>query len=255
MITLLNGENLNKKELIPKMDNDNYYYGHLGQHALSSSALKQILQSPKTYRNILKYGQRETPALILGKLIHWAILEPHKLEPLHIVKASTTGTNIYKDAVKKYGVENVVLEKDKKMIDRLSDAILRNEAALELLQGAEFEVPEIKMIDNLPFRGKADILKENHIIDLKSSSSLETFKYSADKYGYDLQAYIYMNLFKCSRVSFLVIDKLSTDIAIYETSEEFIERGKKKFETAVGLYKHFFIEGNDLDQYVMRAIL
>ena len=147
------------------------------------------------------------------------------------------------------------MEKDKTKLDTVSDAVLRNDAALELLQGAEFEVPEIQMIDNLPFRGKADILKENHIIDLKTSSNLESFKYSADKYGYDLQAYIYINLFKCSRVSFLVIDKLSTDIAIYETSEEFIERGKKKFETAVGLYKHFFIEGNDLDQYVMRAIL
>ena len=56
MITLLNGETWGKEEILAQMHDDTFYYGHLGQHALSSSSLKTILKSPKTYRNVLKYG-------------------------------------------------------------------------------------------------------------------------------------------------------------------------------------------------------
>ena len=111
------------------------------------------------------------------------------------------------------------------------------------------------MLDGYPVRGKADILKEGHIIDLKSSQELSSFRYSADKYGYDLQAYIYKRLFKANKVTFLVIDKGSCDIGIFEASDEFIARGEDKFKQATDLYKYFFVEEHDLDQYVMRGIL
>ena len=55
MITLLNGETYLKEEIIGMSHSDDFYYGHLGQHALSSSSLKTLLKSPKTYRNVLKY--------------------------------------------------------------------------------------------------------------------------------------------------------------------------------------------------------
>ena len=43
MITLLNGEHWGKEEILTQMHDDTFYYGHLGQHALSSSSLKTIL--------------------------------------------------------------------------------------------------------------------------------------------------------------------------------------------------------------------
>ena len=111
------------------------------------------------------------------------------------------------------------------------------------------------MLEGLPFRGKADIIQGDTIIDYKTSSELKGFRYSADKYGYDLQAYLYLRLFNKKKFTFLVVDKGSTDIAIFETSEDFINKGKDKFYTAVENYKYFFEDNNDLDQYVMRGIL
>ena len=69
MITLLNNENWGKEEILAEMYNDDFYYGHLGQHALSSSSLKMILKSPKTYRNVTLYGDSsaESSALSQGK--------------------------------------------------------------------------------------------------------------------------------------------------------------------------------------------
>jgi hypothetical protein len=255
MITLLNGEVWGKEEILAQMYDDTFYYGHLGKHALSSSSLKMILKSPKTYRNVIKYGDSngDSPALAAGKLAHWMVLEPHKIDELHFVDASTKNTKIYKEAKEQYG--EVFLTKEKSAAERLTDAIFRNEAALQLLTDSEFEVPEIAMIEGLPFRGKADIIQGDTIIDYKTTAELSSFKWSADKYGYDLQAYMYLRLFNKKKFTFLVIDKASTDIGIFETTDEFIARGEQKFIQAVDNYKYFFQDGNDLDQYVMRAIL
>ena len=255
MITLLNGEHWGKEEILTQMYNDEFYYGHLGKNALSSSSLKTLLKSPKTYRNILNYGNpnSDSPALAAGKLVHWMILESHKIDKLHFVDATTKNTKVYKEAKAKYG--EVFLTKERSAAERLTDAVLRNEAAIKLLNNSEFEVPEIQMIDGLAFRGKADIIQGNTIIDLKTTAELNTFKYSADKYGYDLQAWLYLKLFDKKKFTFLVIDKASTDIGIFETTEEFLARGENKFKQAVDNYKYFFEQDNDLDQYVMRGIL
>lgn len=255
MITLLNNEHWQKEEILAEMYNDDFYYGHLGKHALSSSSLKMILKSPKTYRNVTKYGDpsSDSPALAQGKLVHWMILEPHKVDELHFVDASTKNTKIYKEAKAQYG--EVFLSKEKSQAERVADAVLRNEAALKLLNKSEFEVPAIEMIDGLPFRAKADIIQGDTIIDLKTSADLSQFQWSCSKYGYDLQAYLYKRMFGAKDFKFLVVDKGSTDIGIFETTDEFLERGEDKFKQAVSNYKYFFEDENDLDQYVMRGIL
>lgn len=255
MITLLNGEHWGKEEILTRMYDDEFYYGHLGKYALSSSSLKTILKSPKTYRNVLKYGDdnNDSPALAAGKLVHWMILEPHKIDKLQFVDASTKNTNKYKEAREKYG--EVFLAKERSAAERLADAVLRNEAAIKLLNKSEFEVPAIEMYEGLAFRGKADIIQGDTIIDLKTSADLSTFKYSADKYGYDLQAWLYLKLFDKKNFVFLVVDKASTDIGLFDVSDDFLKRGENKFRQAVDNYKYFFEQDNDLDQYVMRGIL
>lgn len=253
MITLLNNESYLKEEILGMMYDDEFYYGHLGKYALSSSSLKTLLKSPKTYRNVIKYGSGDSPALRLGKLLHWMVLEPHKIDALKVVDATTKNTKIYKEALEKHS--EVYLRKEIEDSERLADALLRNEEVLRLLSKSEFEVPEIAMIEGLPFRAKADILRDNMVVDIKSTADLSTFRYSATKYGYDLQAYLYLKMFNKKECKFIVVDKGSTDIGIFETSDEFIEAGRAKFIQAVGIYKYFFREENDIDQYVLRGVL
>ena len=124
MITLLNNEVWGVDEILVQMVQDEFYYGHLGQHALSSSSLKLILKSPKTYRNVLKYGQAESKALTDGKLLHWLVLEPHKMDDLKIVDATTKNTKVYKEAKAQYG--EVYLRKEVDGAERLADAVLSN---------------------------------------------------------------------------------------------------------------------------------
>ena len=64
-----------------------------------------------------------------------------------------------------------------------------------------------------------------------------------------------MKLFKARDFKFIVVNKQTKDIGVFETSEEFYERGGTKFKQAVSVYRHFFEEENNLDQYVLRGIL
>ena len=252
MIKLLNGEAWRHEEIIAHMFDDEFYYGHLGKHCLSSSSLSTILNSPKTYKNTL--GQSlDTPAIRIGSLLHWMVLEPKKLDSIMFIEASTRSTKLYKEALAKHG--EVYLESERRSAERLTDALLRNEEALKLLNKSEFEVPEIAMMDNLPFRGKADILKDDGIIDLKTTQKIKNFKYSCDQYNYDMQAWMYTKLFNKDKFTFLVIDKGSCDIGVFEASKEFLSKGKEKFNQAVSNYKYFFEQNHDLDQYVLRDIL
>jgi len=244
-----------KQELIDNMYDDTFYYGYLGKQALSSSSLKMVLSSPKTYKYVTKYGQSETQPLRDGKLFHTMILEPHKIDELTIVDVATKAGKAYKEA-KAEGKE-VYTTNEIKAAERLADAILRNDEAVHYMSKAQFEIPEIAMINEIPFRAKADILKDNMIVDLKTTTGLNEFRYSADKYSYDLQAYLYREMFNVDEFVFVCIDKGSLDIGIFECSDEFYEKGKRKLEQGIDNYKYFFGENSDVDlnQYVLRGIL
>jgi hypothetical protein len=54
------------------------------------------------------------------------------------------------------------------------------------------------MIGGLPFRAKADIYADGFLADLKTTTDLRAFPYSAKKYGYDVQAFIYTRLVWCA---------------------------------------------------------
>lgn len=253
-IITFDNEIWDRKAIIEKMYDDSFYYGYLGQNALSSSTIKTLLSSPKTYYFTTKYGSGETQALRDGKLFHTMILEPEKLNDIIFVDAATKASKEYKLA-KETGKE-VYTKSEKKAAERLCDALLRNEAVKEYLTKAEYEVPQIAMIDGIPVRAKADILKGNTIIDLKTTTGIKDFRYSADKYSYDLQAWLYREMFGVDNFVFVVIDKGSLDIAIFECSDEFYAKGKEKFEQGISNFKYFFqTEGVDLDQYVLRGVL
>lgn len=255
-ITLLDGTQHNKKELIEKMKDDSFYYGYLSKAALSSSSLKLLLTSPKTYYNVTKYGNAESQPLRDGWLFHTAILEPDVFNAQKFVDVESKNSKAYKVALEEHG--KVFTKKEKRDAERLADAFLRNEQALKLIQNTQFEVPMIGEVMGMPFRGKADVLGSDRIVDLKTTTDLKSsFKYSAQKYSYDVQCFLYCQLFNIEydQFVFLAIDKKSLDIGIYHCSEEFYFKGEQKVEEAIKIYETFFLQGVDLDQYYLEGIL
>ena len=255
MITLLNGETFEEENLLDLMQDDEFYYGYMAKAALSSSSIKTLLSSPKTYKYVLDYGSGESQALRDGWLFHTCILEPHVFEEQIFVDVQSKNTKAYKEALAEHG--KVFTAKEKRDAERVADAFLRNEHALKLLKNSEFEVPAVGMIDGYPFRGKADVFGNGKIVDLKTTTDIKAFPYSARKYGYDVQVYVYCSLFNVSYkdFTFAVVDKGSLDIAIYDVSEEFYNEGKRKTQQAIETFETFFINGADLDTYCLTGTL
>src|SRR6056300_981337 len=101
MIQLLDGKNYDHKELLSKMDDDSFYYGELNKLALSSSSLKLLLSSPKTYKHVTQYGNPETQPLRDGWLFHTAILEPHVFNAQIFVDVARKNTVEYSQCQKR----------------------------------------------------------------------------------------------------------------------------------------------------------
>lgn len=254
-IQLLDGTSQEKVILEEQAIDDDFYYGYLGKAALSSSSLKQLLNSPKTYHYMQKYAQQDTKSLLIGKLFHWAILEPHKMDEVEVVDVQSRNAKAFKEA--KENNSQVITKKEEEEIRRLQDAMLRNEKLLSYLKEAQFEVPCVDMLGGYPFRAKADIIQDGHIIDLKTTTDLNAFRYSARKYGYDVQCYLYCNLFDVpyENFHFAAIDKGSLDIGVYHVSEEFYLAGREKVQQALERYKTFFIDKMDIDSYFIEQTL
>lgn len=251
---MLDGTDYDRDWLVQKAVDDSFYYGPLNKLAHSSSSCKMLLDSPKTYYNVMKYGKEESsPALLQGRIIHTMILEPHKFDEIfEVVDVASKNTKAFKEAQLDNG-KTCITRKDMQAGERMADAFFRNEMAMQYMQGSEFELPQVDVLEGFPFRAKADIKTPNGVADIKTTTDLKAFRYSADKYGYDLQAYIYCNLFNVSYkdFTFIALDKSSTDVGIFTISEEFYKRGEAKLKRALALYRDFFVKGQDLDTYTI----
>ena len=115
----------------------------------------------------------------------------------------------------------------------------------------------IKIIDGYPFRGKADVLGRYYICDLKTTTDIKNFHHSANRYSYDVQCYLYCNLFDRSYkdFKFVVIDKGSLDIGVWDCSEDFYLRGQEKVKKALEIFETYFIDGVDIDNYYISGTL
>ena len=166
-------------------------------------------------------------------------------------------TKAYKEAVKE-NKDRVFTAKEKSDAERLADAVLKNEQALRLLDNSQFEVPVIGNVLGMPFRGKADILSDNGICDIKTTSDIKAFPYAAKKYGYDIQVYLYCELFGVQYFDFkfLVIDKSSLDVGIWDCSEEFYLSGQHKVQQGIDTYiKYFMKQEIDVNDYIIKGTL
>jgi hypothetical protein len=254
-IKLLDGKEWDKKELLDNMMSDEFYYGYLNKAALSSSSAKMLLGSPKTYHYVTKYGSPESQALRAGWLFHTAILEPEVFASQIFVDVESKNSKAYKLAKEEHG--KVFTKKEKRDAERLADAFYKNEVAREYITNCEFEVPAIGNVMDYPFRGKADILGSDRIVDLKTTTDIRAFRYSAQKYSHDMQCYLYCPLFNKTpdQFTFIALDKSSLDIGIYHCSQEFYFSGEQKVEAAIETYKTFFIEGVDINEYYLEDTL
>lgn len=99
-------------------------------------------------------------------------------------------------------------------------------------------------IGDVPVRGFLDVLGDGFITDVKTSSrSLSQFKWDVRDYNYDLQAWMYCEVFGITDFYWLVQtkDKPYT-CGLFKATDETLANGERKFYDAVGNISNWLIE-------------
>tara|TARA_S200002703_G_scaffold66729_1_gene57880 strand:+ start:487 stop:1287 length:801 start_codon:yes stop_codon:yes gene_type:complete len=243
-ITTLDNRIWDKEELLERMTDDDFYYRYLGVNALSSSAIKKLLSSPREYEDSLMAGSKTNPAFEFGWLFHTAILEPHVYEKQVFVDVRDRRSKGFKEALSMHQRPFTTRERDE--VERLADSFYSNSRAVDMMQHTRKEVPAIGNLFGLPFRAKADVLGDGYILDLKTTKNINKFEYSAREYLYRCQAYIYCKLFDIDYrdFTFIAVDKETATIGFYGVSEKSFIAGGYDVEQAVDVYKEYFVDRN-----------
>tara|TARA_R100000773_G_scaffold42376_1_gene39580 strand:- start:723 stop:1454 length:732 start_codon:yes stop_codon:yes gene_type:complete len=227
---------MKKENIIAKLRDDTHYYGDFGKKFLSNSDIMTLLKNP------LAFGlpSKPTPAFLVGSYFHTAILEPDKLKKFKIIPSTTRNTKVYKEMS---GGELCLLQHEVDHIEVMTEKMMSNKVCRGLINSSniEYEVPGVSKLFKFTWKGKADIINHDDklVVDIKTTADINKFKSSAYRYNYDSQAFIYRKLFGYDMI-FIVIDKSTHQLGIFDCSDTFYESGQDKVLRAEEAYDLFF---------------
>lgn len=225
--------------IITQLRDDNEYYNGVGKNYLSNSDIGILLSNPQDFGKT----REDNKAFMDGRYFHQLILEPEKAKLMPAVDVSTRTTKEYKNFCEVNNLPFCMLKKEQDEIQNLVNIINGNIAFYDEIykQGNVYESPAVGIIQGMMWKGKADIVTDNAVIDLKTTSDIHKFKWSAKAYNYDSQCYIYQELFGKPLV-FYVIDKGTGVLGIFRPTEDFVKGGEAKVGRAIEIYNKYFGE-------------
>ena len=242
------------QEIINQLKDDNEYYNGVGRQYLSNSDIGTLLNNPKEFGA----KREDTKQFAMGRYFHQLFLEPNKAKEWDFIDVASRNTKKYKEYVAELSANSsrprdfALLLKEKNEVEFWVEAMKTNLDFFDWIYAEDnkFEVPAVKEICGEMWKGKADIVGKDYLYDLKTSGSISDFKWNARKYNYDSQAYIYQELVGKPMV-FLVIDKTSLTMGAFTVGQESLDRGRRKVERAVEVYRTFFGDNptEDINQF------
>lgn len=243
---------MTNKEVLTALKNDDEYYNGIGKRYLSNSNISTLLKNPLA----LHEPSEPRPAFLVGGYFHTAILEPDKLKNFKVIESATRNNKVYKEIS---GGELCLLQHEVDQIQLMVEKVMANNVCKGLIKTGkvDYEIPGIAEIEGEMWKGKADIInhEEKLVIDLKTTGDIDRFQWSASKYNYDSQAFIYSTLFGYEML-FIVIDKETRQIGLFDCSPDFYSRGEDKVRRACDAYELFFqTENFDHKQHLLTKTL
>ena len=250
---------MENKKIIEKLRIDEQYYGDFGKQYLSNSDIKVLCDDPASFR--LPVVSNEN--LEKGRLFHQLLLEPKKADVFPIADVTRRDAN-YKKFLEENNLDFALKTSEADEVKDLvkwfmDDNTKKVKGMKEYLYDfdALYEEPVVGEIMGHTFKAKADVISQDMIIDLKTTSDLSKWTRNAPFFYYDTQAYIYQTLFGMPMV-FFVIGKtpkpigikpgtVTYDVGIFKQSSETIERAKQKVTHALTHYDKYFGENAESD--------
>lgn len=237
---------MDNKNILEQLKDDSAYYSGIGKNYLSNSDIGILLSNPQDFGKT----REDNKAFMDGRYFHQLILEPEKAKNTPFVDVSTRTTKEYKAYCEDNNLPFCMLKKEMVEIENLVGIMNANITFYDEIykDGNQYEIPAIGEIQGMMWKGKADIVTDTMVIDLKTTGDIHKFKWSAKAYNYDSQCYIYQQLFGKPLV-FYVIDKTTGVLGIFKPTEDFVRGGELKVGRAIDVFNKYF-SANPTDNIV-----
>ncbi|QDP47336.1 MAG: hypothetical protein Unbinned4388contig1000_55 [Prokaryotic dsDNA virus sp.] len=243
-----------------------------GKDYLSYSSGKHMATHPVSYLAYMKDKFEPSEAMIFGTFYEALLCEPHTIDDKYTIFSESNlveqaekdygkptknirATKVYKDlkeaALKDLNPEYVISEEEYEKA--LKMALIMTESGVfdEHLNG-DYQMVNTGIVSSENYVAKALCKSDvvigggERVIDLKTTSSvLDGFLSQGKKLGYDLQAFLSMEIWGVEEFTFVVQRTQGLlDVGVFKIHEGswFYESGKSKWEKALVNYKSFFSE-------------
>ena len=216
------------------------------------SALFNMAKSPAHYKWAMDHPQADSPALLLGRAVHCAVLQPEIFDSCYAVapsanKSTKEGRRIWETFMVDKGDKEVITQADYEKCMGIRESIMAHPVASVLLEGKHetsyFWKDDLTGIDcKIRTDAETEIGETLAIVDVKTcaDASTQTFMKEAVKHGYDLQAGMYTegvtaNTGRECAFIFIAVEKTPPyAVNVLAADNYFILRGKDLFREYLG---------------------
>lgn len=219
---------------------------------VSKSMLDHLERSPAHFKAHQEAPKEPTPAMVMGTIVHTAILEPHKPRGFHVVPSGVDGRN-------KAGKEWYAAHVDLPCIDAEENAglrgmvnsVARHPLASVIMEGGQNEMSVFAMHEATATlrRSRPDKITKDSggnptIVDLKTTddASYEAFAKTVVNFRYHVQQAFYQDCFEALTGQkpyflFVVVErKPPYAVACYELERGAVEYGRACYESNLATY-------------------
>jgi hypothetical protein len=228
----------------------NYHDQNPLEQGVNFSFLKMGIQ--KSWKHayeayVLGLRSSPTPAMLRGTLIHCLALEPEEFDNRYVVapeinRRTKAGKAEWQELVEYAGNRAVVNQDD--YLEAVDCQMALQEHpwfGLRLSRdGAETEKELHAVIDDVKVRGKLDLLVDNCVVDLKTTSdaSPDSFRRSIHRYMYQAQLAFYADLAGAEKAYIVAIETTGThQVAVYELGEDTLNEGRAIYRAGLSKYQ------------------
>lgn len=208
---------------------------------LNASSLKSASTSMLQFEHDWHHPRKDTPAMKLGRAIHCALLTPRLLDEQYRVwdlgdkRQCPKVWKAFKEECAAVGAE--ILDEDGPIsvsaLKAAAERWLQHKPTMNALAGSRPEVSVFWCEDNIQWKARLDLLREDLIGDVKTARDIQPhpFRRDAEKFQYPLQLGIYRRgvsqvLKTLLPVQLLCIENHSPyDCRVYEMPEDDLDWG------------------------------
>ena len=250
-------------KFIKDFQSDTLYYGD--KNFITNSQLGKLEHSPAKLEHYRLYGQDDTNALLFGRAFHQNILEPEKYREQVISYDGTRRGKAWDEFKESNNNKTIITKGEERSLIKMREKLYSIPRVVNLLSNGVAEVVNC-WEDNdsgVYCKGKTDYYKEENgrkiLVDIKTTQNhtINSFRGSCFKYGYDRQSAFYLDGFGADEFWFIVIEKTEPfDVGIYMCSEEFVTGGRNKYKDLLYVYNEYFIRQNkEINDYYVESII